>query len=100
MSRAALVSLLALQTGVSLHAQTATAEVNGTITDKSGGVVADAAVKLTNMGTKVSDQTRTNGKGYYVSINVQPAAYLLSIEATGFKRAESGAAEPDRVRAG
>jgi hypothetical protein len=87
LSRVALTGLLVLQATAALHAQTATAEINGTIIDKSGGMVTGATIKLTNIGTRVTDQTQTNSKGYYVFINLQPAAYLLSVEATGFKTA-------------
>ena len=68
--------------------QTATGEVNGTITDRSGGAVGGATVRLTNAATNVTDQAQTNNKGYFVFINVQPGNYALSVEASGFKTAQ------------
>src|SRR5438445_13695089 len=54
------------------HAQTATGEVNGTVTDKSGGFVAGASGKLTNEATKMEDRVATNSDVYVVCINVKP----------------------------
>src|SRR5438132_3212146 len=65
--------------------QTATGEVNGTVTDKSGGFVAGAAVKLTNKATKIENRVTTNSDGYFVFINVKPGTYVLAVEAKGFK---------------
>jgi hypothetical protein len=70
------------------RAQTASAEINGTISDASGGAVSGATVKLTNQATQVTDQTSTNSSGYFVFINVQPGSYTLSVGATGFKTAQ------------
>src|SRR6267154_280822 len=69
-------------------AQTAAGEVNGTVTDKSGGAVPNANVRLTNQGTKISVQVQTNTSGRFVFINVQPGSYDLSVESAGFKKAQ------------
>src|SRR5438477_13184581 len=67
------------------RAQTASGEVNGTVTDKSGGFVAGAAVRLSNLATKIDDRAATNSDGYFVFINVKPGTYILGVEAKGFK---------------
>ena len=58
-----------------LFGQTAAGEINGTITDKSGGAVPNAVVKLINEGTQIQSQTQTNASGYSLFINVQPGTY-------------------------
>lgn len=68
-----------------LHGQTATGEVNGTVTDSSGAVVSGATIKLTNAATSILNQAQTNSSGYFVIVNVQPGPYTLSVEAPGFK---------------
>src|SRR6266704_815699 len=70
------------------RAQTASGEVNGTVTDKSGGLVAGATVKLTNQATKIEDWITTNSAGYFVFINVKPGSYVLGAEAKGFKNTQ------------
>src|SRR5204863_2638341 len=70
------------------RAQTASGEVNGTVTDKSGGFVAGAAVRLSNLATKIDDRAATNSDGYFVFINVKPGTYILGVEAKGFKTTE------------
>ena len=84
---AALLAGLAFTTSP-VQAQTATGEVNGTITDRSGGTIATAKVTLTNEATKITDQVQTNSNGYFVFINVRPGSYVLSIGGAGFKTAQ------------
>jgi hypothetical protein len=68
-----------------LRAQTSAGEVNGTISDRSGGTVAAAKVTLTNQATQVTDQAQANSNGYFVFINVRPGSYVLSVGGSGFK---------------
>src|SRR5713101_1160780 len=77
--------LMLLVSSVALYGQTATSEVNGTVTDQSASVVSGATVKLINQGTKLQDQTSTNSTGYFVFVNVRPGTYVLKVEAKGFK---------------
>ena len=79
-----LLVVLLVTAGVA-HAQTATGEVNGTVTDKSGGFVAGASVMLANQATKIEDRVTTNSDGYFGFINVKPGTYVLGVEAKGFK---------------
>ena len=68
--------------------QTGVGEVNGSVSDRSGGVLPGVIVRLTNVATEVADQTQTNSSGYFVFINVRPGGYILDVEAQGFKKAE------------
>lgn len=81
----ALLMVTLMAPGSALFSQTATGEVNGTVTDPSGASVPGATVKLTNQATKIENQTSTNATGYYLFINVKPGSYALKIEAQGFK---------------
>ncbi len=67
-------------------AQTATGEVNGTVSDPNAAAVAGAAVKLINQATKSESATTTNQSGYFTFVNLKPASYVLMVEATGFKK--------------
>jgi hypothetical protein len=60
----------------------------GTITDPSGAVVRDAAVKAANVSTGVLRSTKTNAEGFFHLANLDPGSYTISAEAAGFARAE------------
>jgi Carboxypeptidase regulatory-like domain len=87
----ALLVLVLFACTSALRAQTATGQVNGTVTDTSGAIIADATVKLTNTGTGVSKQTSTNSAGYYVFVDVLPGSYVLSVQKQSFKAAHVNA---------
>src|SRR5215472_10589965 len=88
----AAILLLIVLTPVAL-AQTATGEVNGTVTDPNGGAVPGAEVKLINEATKIESQATANQSGYFTFVNVKPAMYVLRVEVSGFKRAQTPAFE-------
>jgi len=88
MAAALLVVILTVPTSPPLYGQTAIGEVNGTVTDPSGGFVPAARVKLINQATKIEDRASTNSNGYFVFINVRPGTYILKVEVQGFKTAQ------------
>lgn len=64
--------------------QNATTSVRGNVTDPTGAFVQGATVTLTNLTTQTA-QTQTVGKsGDYNFVELQPAAYTLSVAASGF----------------
>jgi len=69
-----------------LQAQTATGEVNGTISDPNGAAVPGAIVKLINQATKAESEATTNQNGYFTFVNLKPASYVLMVETKGFKK--------------
>ncbi|MGH9969508.1 MAG: TonB-dependent receptor domain-containing protein [Pyrinomonadaceae bacterium] len=77
--------LLIMGSASFLFAQTATGEVNGTVTDQNGAAVAGAAVKLINQATKIESEVKADQSGYFTFVNVRPAGYTLSVEMQGFK---------------
>ena len=60
----------------------------GTVTDSSGGVVANAAVKITDTETGVGYDGVTNGAGEFVRIALKPGRYNVVVTAPGFRKAE------------
>jgi hypothetical protein len=72
-----------------LLAQTATGEVNGTVTDPAGAAVSSSTVKLINQSTKIEKQAPVNQNGNFIFINVAPGKYVLRVEAQGFKAAQT-----------
>src|SRR5258708_36247332 len=70
------------------RAQTATGQVNGTVTDNTEAAVPNAVVKLANRATGIETVRSTNESGWYVFINVPPGRYTLRVSNPGFKEAE------------
>jgi Carboxypeptidase regulatory-like domain len=68
-----------------LAAQSASATVNGTITDSQGEVIPAAAVTLTNQDTGVTRHATSNATGYFVFLDITPGPYNLTISKTGFR---------------
>jgi hypothetical protein len=62
------------------------ARLSGLVTDKSGSVVSDATLTVTNTGTGVSRQLHTAMDGRYTFAELQPGNYQITAEHAGFKR--------------
>ena len=61
---------------------------NGRIVDQAGAVVPEATVTARNTGTGVTRTTTTNSDGLYTLPALEPGAYDLKVEKTGFAAAE------------
>src|SRR5207237_3268274 len=69
------------------QAQSNAADLQGTVRDANGAVVANAAVTVRNIGTNVSREATTNDDGYYKIVNLAPGDYELSVKAANYKTA-------------
>ncbi len=67
-------------------AQSTYGTVTGSVTDASGGAVADAQVTLTNQGTSEKRTQSTGSDGLYTFVNLFAGKYKVDAEKTGFKR--------------
>jgi hypothetical protein len=72
---------------MSTSAQAVYGSVFGSVTDARGAGVPGATVTITNVGTGVSESTKTNGSGYYNLTRLIPGKYRIRVEAGGFKSA-------------
>ncbi|HKP72398.1 MAG TPA: carboxypeptidase regulatory-like domain-containing protein [Pyrinomonadaceae bacterium] len=79
--------LFVLFTAVTVNAQFR-ANVQGTVTDPSGAVVAGATVTLVNNETSKSQTAQTSDEGFYRFSGLAPGKYTLAAEHTGFKKQE------------
>jgi hypothetical protein len=66
-------------------AQSTLGVVLGTVKDPTGGVIADAAVKLTNVGENTSSDTVSDVNGDYAFRNVKAGTYTVVITRPGFR---------------
>ena len=67
------------------YAQTSRGALTGTITDSSGGVVPNASVTITQVGTNVSRKTTSNQVGVYRFDAVDLGTYSMSVASSGFE---------------
>ncbi|MGB8653514.1 MAG: TonB-dependent receptor [Candidatus Acidiferrales bacterium] len=74
--------LLAVPTA---RAQFAQGQINGQVTDSSGGVIPGASVTIENLGTQVKRSLAANASGEYNALNLDPGAYSVTVEAPNFK---------------
>jgi hypothetical protein len=79
-----LAILTLLLSVASAFAQFETAEVVGTVHDKSGGSITKAVITLTNQDTAIQAKTATDENGNYDFLNVKVGRYKLTVELTGF----------------
>ena len=59
--------------------------LRGVVKDPTGGLVANASVKLISSRSGAEREVKTNDEGAYVFTAVEPGLYTLRVEATGFK---------------
>ena len=68
------------------RAQVTTGDILGTVTDPSGSVLPNAAVVLTNKGTRETRTATSNGSGEYIFSLLQNGHYSITATAPGFKK--------------
>ncbi len=82
-----LVATLLAAAGV--RAQVGTTSLRGTVADKSGAVVANAKVTLTNPGLALTREMNTGNTGEYEFLALPPGTYNLTVEIAGFRKFEN-----------
>jgi hypothetical protein len=77
-----------LTVAVSMFSQANTGLILGTVTDQSGGVVANATVTVLDVQRGVSRTLKADAAGEYAAPNLTPGTYDVRAEAPGFNTAE------------
>ena len=77
--------LLVLLTPAELRAQNFRGGINGTVTDPSGAVVADASVAATDMATSVAYRTVSSSAGQFAFQDLPLGNYDVMVIARGFQ---------------
>jgi len=78
------IAFLSLGSSSAFAQATASATIQGTVTDHSGAVVTGAQVVAKNKGTDVSRTTSTSDTGYYQFELLPVGTYTVTISKTGF----------------
>src|SRR5712692_9406949 len=84
MKRLVLAILVVLSLAVAANAQTFRGAINGTVTDPSGGLVPNAAVKATESATGIDHSTVTTSEGQFAFQDIPLGFYKVTVTATGF----------------
>ena len=79
-----LTLFFSLMAGGVAHAQVTGATVSGTVSDPSGGVVANAAVSAVNSATAASRDVTSDSAGLYTIPNLVAGVYEIRVSAAGF----------------
>src|SRR5215470_10320869 len=61
------------------------AQLNGTVRDTTGSVVANAAISLRNLDTNRTYTATSDSSGFYIVPNLPPGSYDLNVTFTGFE---------------
>ncbi len=77
---------LALLASSVLAQSTGTATLVGNVTDPTGATVAGAKITVLNTGSGFLSESTTKNDGSYYVPNLNPGAYRLTIETSGFKK--------------
>jgi outer membrane receptor protein involved in Fe transport len=67
-------------------AQVRFGSILGTVSDPSGASLADATVKISNLGTNETRSAKTTSAGTYSFPNLNAGMYRVDVEVAGFKR--------------
>jgi hypothetical protein len=81
------VGLLAIAASPAL-AQQGTAEIGGTVTDSSGGVLPGVAIVITNEATGVFREIISSSEGTYFASQLVPGRYKVIAKLQGFRTVE------------
>ena len=83
----AVFCLLAFSICPLLHGQ-ATGSFSGTVSDKTGSVIAGATVTVTSQATGLSRQATTDNSGHYLIPLLPVSNYTIQVQSSGFKTVE------------
>jgi hypothetical protein len=84
-SALALSALLLLAGMPAAYGQVDRAVLEGTVSDPSGGVIVGATVKVVAVETGLSEEQKTNPKGYYRFPGLAAGQYTVTTTSNGFK---------------
>jgi hypothetical protein len=66
-----------------------TASIQGSISDPSGAAVGQAKIGLENVANHITATTTSESDGTYRFVSLAPGSYKITVEASGFSRAET-----------
>jgi hypothetical protein len=83
-----IVAVMITTTVLSARAQLSTATLSGTITDKTGALIPNAQVHITDLDTGTVRDVVSNERGFFTAANLQTGNYAVKASAAGFASLE------------
>jgi hypothetical protein len=80
------VAIFTLGASEVTHAQQATGRIIGSVTDQSDAGIPGVQVKATKVATQVSQETKTDRRGFFEILSLPIGAYDVRVVATGFRK--------------
>jgi hypothetical protein len=77
-------TILVLAASLPVHAQVAGGTLSGTVSDKSGAVIAGVQISIKNVATGLVRNISTDTAGFYTAPNLLPGNYEITASARGF----------------
>src|SRR5712664_2176829 len=87
LKRSALLAIVLFSLCQFLYSQ-ANGSFSGTVTDKTGSVVAGATVKVTSQATGISRDAKTDASGYFTVPLLPVSTYTVRVDSPGFQPTE------------
>ena len=72
-----------------VHAQLVNGFISGTVTSQQKSPISDVDVTITNQDTKISQTKKTDDKGNYRFVAVQPGVYTVEFQKSGFQPSDA-----------
>lgn len=85
MAGISLALLIIISFGGSLQAQTSLGQIAGSVTDTTAGVIPEATITITNLGTHAVRTFVTDNSGFYVATNLPIGDYSVEAVKSGFR---------------
>src|SRR3954451_14351585 len=85
-TRFSVEAIVCLVLASAVQGQSYRSKVSGIVTDQSGGLVVGATVTLSNLNTGIKVVRNTSESGLFVFDLIDPGAYSVTVEATGFSK--------------
>jgi len=82
------ITAVIISLAISALGQSSAGSISGTVKDSSGAAVPGATVTIVNPANSVTQKETTNGDGVFISPQLPPGTYVITVEKSGFKKVE------------
>lgn len=84
---ASILTLLLFPLGAAAQTRVTAGDIEGTISDQTGGLIPGATVTVTNVETNLARTVVTDERGAYRAVALPPGSYMIHVALSGFETA-------------